>query len=1295
MTDPEPNAPRKFRFVALWLLLAASVIMTYPALKGPLLGYDDVNLITAPGGAAHKAPWEFFTGAYYYAYLPVYGLSYWFDIKVAGGADSSALAGWLHFVNVLWHAAAGYALFCLLLRLMGNRTAALFGALLFVLHPIHVESVAWISGRKELVSAFFLFVSWLLYLRVEEGSRRATVGALACFLIACFAKASAVVLPALLVLAAWLLPRYEGRRRVSALRTFPFWIAAFLPVLVHLLFAVDRGIIREFADLGQRFVWWGKAWGDSIGRTLLPIGLSIEYPEVRAASGGEALLSGVWIAAAVASMFALRRRAPYVAFGIAAFLVALAPFNNVFPATDVLAADRYLYLSLIGFAVVGGWVASLGPRWALGAGAVAAGYLALSLHGAGRFDSDEILWSRTIDARPESAIAYLNRGIDRTTHALTTVPVDKALLDAGVADLKNGVEKAKRSEIRAKGSLALVVPLLHVGEEGEALQRADKALALVTGTKSLPERQFRAQALYDRGLVRKTLGSYDVAATDFDFSARLVPSFDSHFEAGRCFSRANDVERARKSLRAAAQADRKSFHPWLELAALERRTQDRDAERGALDQAAARSNSDPAVVAGWVNFWLGGESPNWRRAKKELERIDSRDPTRKELAGKIDARRALYLFRRGELADAITAADDARDAGLSKSRTLYELGEVYMSAARYATAARCFVEAADVLDEQTAWRSAAARAHALNSYVQLQAGNRVGALRAVDAAIDLRPPLIEAGMAPLRGEVEMLAKSKNEDVRLLAVAAVAGDPAMGRRIADRIFGSEPADSDVLLALRLRALMRVFVTHDFRGAETDLGEVLAKQPGERWVRYRLAQARLRNGVGWMRTAEQIQSVERRKEAKGMIQSSVALLTELLGDDPGFVHARLLRGEAWFSLDEEIGAKADYQRVREQAPLLKEVYLREAVLHRFVYVKGGSPENLTDGIRILRRSLTLDPNYFDALFELGNMHHLLYDRPDAGTASRRTSFVQAILAYRRAMAINPRAKEPREEWARICLKAEREAVAAGDLVAAHKLLLQVAQDASDIAELHKERVTLNVHPEFARKTNTPVTQAYKQAFEALQHLEQLAPEDPELKTLQSLYQRRLGASYLLTWIKQKDPKLKAEAKRRAIEALRLAVQIAPEDPENAQVRVRLRQLAPEFIELDEKQAKEAYARAVVLFEQGKYEESVAGFREAHLLIPEAPKLACMYGLALARAVRIDEAKKVLERVANGDTGNEFPEAMFELGQICLVQKSREAARMWFERYLRVMEASGRDEFPGVAAAKRHLEKLKSAN
>jgi hypothetical protein len=53
------------------------------------------------------------------------------------------------------------------------------------------------------------------------------------------------------------------------------------------------------------------------------------------------------------------------------------------------------------------------------------------------------------------------------------------------------------------------------------------------------------------------------------------------------------------------------------------------------------------------------------------------------------------------------------------------------------------------------------------------------------------------------------------------------------------------------------------------------------------------------------------------------------------------------------------------------------------------------------------------------------------------------------------------------------------------------------------------------------------------------------------------------------------------------------------------------------------------------------------------------------------------------------------MFELGQICLVQKSREAARMWFERYLRVMEASGRDEFPGVAAAKRHLEKLKSAN
>ena len=153
----------------------------------------------------------------------------------------------------------------------------------------------------------------------------------------------------------------------------------------------------------------------------------------------------------------------------------------------------------------------------------------------------------------------------------------------------------------------------------------------------------------------------------------------------------------------------------------------------------------------------------------------------------------------------------------------------------------------------------------------------------------------------------------------------------------------------------------------------------------------------------------------------------------------------------------------------------------------------------------------------------------------------------------------------------------------------------------------------------------------------------------------------------------------------------MRLAPEDPENAAVRVRLRQIAPEFIELDRKRAQEVYEEAIALFDAGKFEASIPGFREAHLLFPQAIELQFMYGLSLARAKHLEAAQEVLEKVATSREGEEFPRALFELGQICMVKKSRMAARAWYERYLKAMEAQGRLDDPGVAAARAALRAL----
>jgi hypothetical protein len=84
--------------------------------------------------------------------------------------------------------------------------------------------------------------------------------------------------------------------------------------------------------------------------------------------------------------------------------------------------------------------------------------------------------------------------------------------------------------------------------------------------------------------------------------------------------------------------------------------------------------------------------------------------------------------------------------------------------------------------------------------------------------------------------------------------------------------------------------------------------------------------------------------------------------------------------------------------------------------------------------------------------------------------------------------------------------------------------------------------------------------------------------------------------------------------------------------------------------------------------------------------------MYGLALARALQLDKAKEQLSQLATSADAADFPEAMFELGQICLAQKNPDAAGLWFERYLDAMKAAGRDAEAGVAAAREHLRKLR---
>ncbi|MGH7163046.1 MAG: hypothetical protein ACREID_06155, partial [Planctomycetota bacterium] len=441
-----------------------------------------------------------------------------------------------------------------------------------------------------------------------------------------------------------------------------------------------------------------------------------------------------------------------------------------------------------------------------------------------------------------------------------------------------------------------------------------------------------------------------------------------------------------------------------------------------------------------------------------------------------------------------------------------------------------------------------------------------------------------------------------------------------------------------------------------------------------------------GVGWLRTAGQLGSVPRHAEGIELLDRAAAILTRLLEADPDFHFARLARGETRFALDDLTGAKADYQYVRERAPGLKEVHLREAALHRLVYVKGGDPRNLESAEGILADALRLDPNYFDALFELGNVAHLAYDRTDLPREERARAFSRALLFYRRAMALNPRHPGPRGEWAALCLKAGGEALAADDLARAEQLLARVEAEAGELPAVLKERIRLNLRADYQARAGRKPDEVFSQAQRALERAEELAPDDPELPRLRGLLHRRRGWSYYYSAVKFRDTALQARARELAVEQWRAALRADPDDLENGSVRERMREIAPGVIEDDRRRAEAAYGEGVEAFREARWADAAARFREASALVPEWLQARLNLGLSLARTGSVDEALRALEEVANDPEGEAYPEAMLELGNLFRVRRQPLVASAWYGRYVAAMERGGRGGEAAVAEARR---------
>ena len=336
----------------LWIYaaLAAAIFVVYAAvLRFGFVSYDDpVYLATNPnvrdGITASGIVWAFtrsFAGNWY----PLTWISHMLDCQLFG-LDASGH----HFTNLLLHTAATLLLFAVLKRITHARWPSAFVAALFAIHPLHVESVAWIAERKDVLSAFFWMATLWTYSRyVERPGRARYLWTLVAFALGLMAKPMLVTLPVILMLLDYW-PFARGRRLKEKLPFFA--LSAGVSVITYLAHAQAKAVLSlETTPAALRIENALVSYAVYIGKMFWPSGLAVFYPYPKE----RLTIAAACAALALVAVTIAARRRPYLLVGWLWFLVTLAPVIGLIQAGLQARADRYMYLPMIGLAIMIAW----------------------------------------------------------------------------------------------------------------------------------------------------------------------------------------------------------------------------------------------------------------------------------------------------------------------------------------------------------------------------------------------------------------------------------------------------------------------------------------------------------------------------------------------------------------------------------------------------------------------------------------------------------------------------------------------------------------------------------------------------------------------------------------------------------------------------------------------------------------------------------------------------------------------------------------------------------------------------
>jgi len=424
--QPEAVAPRPpARGLPWWhclLGLAAALVVLLevyqPALRGPFVFDDPYLPFTDPDAVGQ--PLKHWIGGV----RPLLMASFWFNSRLSGMEPYT-----YHLFNVLLHWISGFLVFLVVRRLLTHagtegaprEVLAVFGAGLFLLHPVQTESVAYVASRSEALSVMFFYGALALYLwrRREAVSWPVAAGVLLLFGAAVTTKEHTAVWPALLLLT----DLFFGGGVAGVRRNWRLYAPMAVGGALALRFVWRVLRYADTAGFQVREVTWYEYFFTQcrmlwryLRLFLLPFGQTIDYdlPWSRSLLEHGAVFGLAGLLALAAAAFLVRRRYPLASYGVLAFFLLMAPTSSVAPIVDPI-AERRMYLPLLGLLLV---AVEFLRRWrirpaalaaALGGILVVAGMLARERNRV--WGSDVALWEDAIahaprKYRPRSQLAF-------------------------------------------------------------------------------------------------------------------------------------------------------------------------------------------------------------------------------------------------------------------------------------------------------------------------------------------------------------------------------------------------------------------------------------------------------------------------------------------------------------------------------------------------------------------------------------------------------------------------------------------------------------------------------------------------------------------------------------------------------------------------------------------------------------------------------------------------------------------------------------------------------------------------